>query len=90
VDHSKRATDAQRLLDDPAFRESSELLEKGIIDRLKQTQLDGKVETERYILELVRTLQSAHRYQRLLWNAVEAGVVQDAALDRKTAFKRGL
>lgn len=84
-----KPAEAQRLLDDPAFQDSTQSVERSIVDKLKTTLLDGKPETERYILELVRTLQSGARYQRLLWQQVDAGKLQEHALEQKKRFKKG-
>ena len=86
---SNQSSGAQRLLDDPAFQDSTQSIERQIVDKLKTTLLDGKPETERYILELVRTLQSGARYQRLLWNQVDAGKLEDHALEQKARWRKG-
>ena len=90
MDHANRAAHAQRLLDDPAYIEASQAIERKIVTQLKATQLDGKAETERYLLELVRTLQAHDRYQRLLWATIDAGKVADNMVEKKKLFRSGL
>jgi hypothetical protein len=84
-----RGANAQRLLDDPAFRDSSDALERQIVEKLKSVQLDGTEATERYVLELVRCLQSAARFSKLLWSQVENGKLQEHELERKKLFRKG-
>ena len=83
-EHVNRASKAQRLLEDPAFAESTEALERAIVAKLKETQLDGSEATERHVLELVRLLQTGARYSRLLWNQVDAGKLASHELERKS------
>lgn len=85
-----RAKAAERLLDDPAFRDATESIERSIIDKLKSIQLDGKPETERYVLELVRCLQASARQSRWLWTQVEHGKLAEHELDKRKAFRKGL
>ena len=87
--HLNKASAAKRLLDDPAFRASTESLEASIVAQLKKTQLDGKASTQEYVLELVRLLQTGARYQTLLWNQVDAGKLADRSLEQKKAFRSG-
>ena len=89
MNHLKRAADAERLLNDPAFIAATTAIETQTIKHLKETQLDGKPETERYVMELVRILQSGTRFQRLLWQHIDSGKLADDALERKRAFRKG-
>lgn len=84
-----RASDAERLLADPAFQSAMEGIEGQIVDRLKSAQLDGKEETERYALELVRCLQAQARLSRHLWQQVEHGKLEEHALEQRKRWKKG-
>ncbi len=86
---ANNGANAQMLLDNPAFREALDGIERQIIDKLKAVQLDGKEETERYVLELVRCLQAQARQARYLWQQVEHGKLADRELDRKRRLGGG-
>jgi uncharacterized alpha-E superfamily protein len=88
--HTNRAANAKRLLEDPVFIEAGEAIERKILGNLKSAQLDGKADTERYVLELVRMIQAHDRYQRLLWATVDAGKVADDLVERKRMFRGGI
>ncbi len=89
MSYTTKGANAQRLLDDPAFRESAESLERQIVDRLKSTHLDGSEATERYVLELVRCLQSSERFSKLLWSQVAHGKLEQHELEKKRVFRKG-
>ena len=79
--------DKQRLLNDPAFLEITESLESEIITALKDTQLNGSSDTNKYVLELVRLLQTSGRYKALLNVMIENGKVADELRQRRELQK---
>jgi len=88
-DPIRDADQAQRIL-----RELDEFgvfraIEGETIRKLCETQLDGKAETERYVLELVRVLQANHRQRRFLSKTVEYGRLDADNLERRRKFKAG-
>lgn len=90
MSQAQKGNEAARLLEEPAFRDALEGIERQIVEKLKSVQLDGKQETERYVLELVRCLQAQARQTRYLWQQVEHGKLAEHELERKRAFKRGI
>ena len=84
-----KGRNAERLLEDPAFRDALEGIERQIVETLKGVQLDGKPDTERYVLELVRCLQAQARQSRFLWQQVEHGKLAQHELDRRKPLGRG-
>lgn len=78
-----RTDAAERLLNDPIFRESCEAIREQIVKRLESVNMDGKEETNLYVLELVRTLQAQIRQEKLLWQAISFGKAKEEELERR-------
>lgn len=85
-----RSTDigrhAQEVIDNPAFRESFERLEREIIRRLAECPLDGSDDKYRDKLHMMLKLHYMHR--QTLTMMVSSGKLEDASLKRKTLTNR--
>ena len=61
-----KGLEANRLLNDPAYIEAFEAMEKRIIDALASVVLDGQPETNALVVEKVRDLQANRRLKTTL------------------------
>ena len=67
------ATAADRLLNDPVWKEATEAVKNRLVADLEKLELDGSRESREKALEIVRLLHAAKRYHRLLSAQVEHG-----------------
>lgn len=85
-----RSTDlgrhAQEIIDNPAFRESFDRLEREIIRRLAECPLDGSDDKYRDKLHMMLKLHYMHR--QIFSTMVSSGKLEDASLKRKTLTNR--
>jgi len=77
---------SQEILDNPAFRESFERLEKEIIRKLAECPLDGTDDKYRDKLHMMLKLHYMHR--QIFTAMVSSGKLEDASLQRKTLMNR--
>ena len=64
-------TNAERLLNDPAFRESMDAMKADLLRELESLALDGSREGEQAAAEIGRKYQTLRRFERSLWGRVE-------------------
>lgn len=72
---------AGRLLDDPALRAFIEFNRNEIINKLLTANMDGSEASNRYIIELVRTLRANERPMEWLEQLGRTGKFRDNRLD---------
>lgn len=87
MDANKLATQAERLLTDPAFEAGTKALREALVKHIEDAELNGSQDSERYVLELVRRLQAGKHYQKLLWRMIDNGKLSDHELERKKRFR---
>lgn len=61
-----QASEAQRLLDDPAFIRGFDAVREGMINELSNLKHDGQPETDAYERELCRTLRTLNSLKRAI------------------------
>ena len=87
MDHARRAAEAESLLHE--LESPLNDIEAAIVKQLGAVNMDGSEQSERYCLELVRTLQAGTRFKRLLAQWIANGQIEEASLERKRAWKKG-
>ena len=81
-------SDAERLLNDPAFKEAMERMDREILKKLKKADFDGSEAQERYREKLNLLLYCSERFKSHLTQMISTGKVKEAQLDRKTLVNR--
>lgn len=71
-DRSVKAAQAERLLDDPAFKTAVERVEGNIIRLMKNANLNGDEAVDGYTTELVRKLQTIAAVQTSLQAEIDS------------------
>lgn len=66
-----QADEAQRLLDDPAFKRGVSAVREGVINELERIKHDGQPETDDYERELCRTLRTLKSVERAIAMGVQ-------------------
>ena len=66
-----QASDAQRLLDDPAFQRGFDTVRDGLIREIEDLKHDGQEATTAYELELCRTLRTLKSLKRAIGMGVQ-------------------
>lgn len=82
-----KGNDAERLLLDPAYQEATKQLRESLVKQLEDMALDGSEKASAQATEIVRLLQTAKRYQRLLWAMVDGEKLTADKLERKSRYK---
>lgn len=61
-----QAKEAQRLLDDPAFKRGFDAVHEGLINEISNLKHDGQPQTDDYERELCRTLRTLKSVKRAI------------------------
>jgi len=72
------ANDAQRLLDDPAFKRGIELVREGLVRELEQMKADGSPELEDFERECCRSLRSLKSIRLAITACVQGQTLREA------------
>ena len=72
------ANDAQRLLDDPAFKRGVELVREGLIRELENIRHDGSPEVEDFEREVCRTLRNLKSMRHMIAGCVQGQTLREA------------
>ena len=66
-----KAEEAQRLLEDPAFKRAFESMREGLVNELENLKHDGQPETDDYEREICRSLRTLRGIPRAITLAVQ-------------------
>lgn len=72
------ANDAQRLLDDPAFKRSFEMVRDGLVRELENMRHDGSPEMDSYEREVCRSLRNLMSVRRAIATCVQGKTLREA------------
>lgn len=72
------ADEAQRLLDDPAFKRGIELVREGLVRELETSKSDGSPEQEDFEREICRSLRSLRGVRHAIAACVQGQTLREA------------
>ena len=72
------ANEAQRLLDDPAYKRGTELVREGLVRELENFKHDGSSEHEDFEREICRSLRSLRSIRHAIAACVQGQTLREA------------
>ena len=72
------ASEAQRLLDDPAFQRGTELVREGLVRELENIKADGSPEQEDFEREICRSLRNLKSLRHAIAACVQGQTLREA------------
>ena len=82
------ATDAERLLNDPAWKAIDQAVKDDLIRQIEESTVDGSDESRERLLEACRMLQTRKKYVRSLSALVDRGKLKTRDDERKERYRQ--
>lgn len=82
------ATDAERLLNDPAWKAIDQAVKDDLIRQIEEATFDGSDESRERLLEACRMLQTRKKYVRSLSALVDRGKLKTRDDERKERYRQ--
>ncbi len=79
-DNERIASEADRLLSDPAFQRAYDMIREGYVKALEEAKSDGSPEFEDYVIDIARSLRNLNALRRTLSLTVQRQQFTMAAL----------
>ena len=81
-------SDAERLLNDPAWKAIDQAVKDDLIRQIEDAALDGSEESRERLLEACRMLQTRRKYVRSLSAMVDRGKLKTREDERKERYRQ--